>query len=821
MNKLLVALIAGTFASVAAAQTAAPAAAAATKAEVKQGEAGRSLGDDASRLDRQHDRRRPPPQQKKNVQATKTDREGAVRQEREAEGHRRDDPSRFDGEHDRRRRRQAEGERRRDQERPEGRQARHEGPGGAEVDAEGRDALSVPPFRNEAGAARFLPFSFATPASAARTAPLMSEVDLPRPAVTVATDRRARRRVPAGRGGDARRRCGSTSRPATSRPARRWPRPPCARRWRKPAGASRRRALVGIYRWEAPDTGATFVRFAFAADVVAHEPRPRARRRHRARAVAHLRRDRRAARDAPQPARAALRRRLSRRAPAGRSTSSRRSADGATAQRVVVGMSGGVDSSVAAWLLKQQGFDVVGVFMKNWEDDDTDEYCTSREDLVDAAAVADVIGIELEAVNFAAEYRERVFAHFLREYEAGRTPNPDVLCNSEIKFRAFLDHALRARRRSHRDRPLRARARATATRVELLKAVDATKDQSYFLHRLTQEQLAPVLFPLGEMREARRARDRAARGHPDVGEEGLDRHLLHRRAAVPRFPRALPAAHAGADRDARRRGRRPARRARVLHARASGRGWASAARATAATAPWFVAGKDCARNALIVVQGHDHPLLYRRAVDATDLHWIAGAPPARLRWRGSARRRATGCRTRRAASMLDDGGGCARDVRRRRNGRRRRASTSCSTTATCASAAASSSSPRPRRFGSRTSVSTCRRTEQRPPNGAAAGRAHVAPAWPRTECRRRNRRGSSWRAPAWRRRRAPPPPDATAAAAARRRPPPPPNSASPPPPPPPSRAPPSSCMRSPTISVEYFSTPSLSVYLRVCSRPSM
>ena len=100
--------------------------------------------------------------------------------------------------------------------------------------------------------------------------------------------------------------------------------------------------------------------------------------------------------------------------------------------RVVVGMSGGVDSSVAAWLLKQQGHDVVGLFMKNWEDDDTDEYCTSRADLVDAASVADVIGIDLEAVNFAAEYRERVFGHFLREYEAGRTPNPDVLCNSEI-----------------------------------------------------------------------------------------------------------------------------------------------------------------------------------------------------------------------------------------------------------------------------------------------------------------------------------------------------------------------------------------------------
>src|SRR6185295_10380606 len=144
---------------------------------------------------------------------------------------------------------------------------------------------------------------------------------------------------------------------------------------------------------------------------------------------------------------------------------------------VIVGMSGGVDSSVAAWMLKAQGFEVIGLFMKNWEDDDTDDYCTSRTDLVDAAAVADIIGIELEAVNFAAEYRERVFAQFLREYAEGRTPNPDVLCNSEIKFLAFLDHA----------RSLGAELIATghyarlsraAGHVELRKAVDAAKDQS-------------------------------------------------------------------------------------------------------------------------------------------------------------------------------------------------------------------------------------------------------------------------------------------------------------------------------------------------------
>ena len=198
--------------------------------------------------------------------------------------------------------------------------------------------------------------------------------------------------------------------------------------------------------------------------------------------------------------------------------------------------------------------------MKNWEDDDTDEYCTSREDLVDAAAVADVLGIELEAVNFAAEYRERVFAHFLREYEAGRTPNPDVLCNSEIKFRAFLDYALRlgadAVATGHYARVRR--APGDAARVELLKARDSTKDQSYFLHRLTQEQLTPAVFPLGEMRKHDVRRVARERGHPDVGEEGFHRHLLHRRAAVPRFSCALPPARAGTGGNTRRPRYRPA-----------------------------------------------------------------------------------------------------------------------------------------------------------------------------------------------------------------------------------------------------------------------
>src|SRR6195952_5525390 len=167
-------------------------------------------------------------------------------------------------------------------------------------------------------------------------------------------------------------------------------------------------------------------------------------------------------------------------------------------KKVVIGMSGGVDSSVAAWLLKEQGYEVIGLFMKNWEDDDDSEYCSTRQDWIDAVSVADVVGVDIEAVNFAADYKDRVFAEFLREYRAGRTPNPDVLCNAEIKFKAFLEHALRlgaARIATGHY----ARVRERDGRFELLKGLDPLKDQSYFLHRLTQAQLAKTLFSIGEV----------------------------------------------------------------------------------------------------------------------------------------------------------------------------------------------------------------------------------------------------------------------------------------------------------------------------------
>src|SRR4026209_2372908 len=164
-------------------------------------------------------------------------------------------------------------------------------------------------------------------------------------------------------------------------------------------------------------------------------------------------------------------------------------------------MSGGVDSAVAALLLKRAGHDVVGLFMKNWEDDDDDEYCSTRQDLIDAAAAADVIGIDLEAVNFSAEYKDRVFAEFLREYSAGRTPNPDVLCNAEIKFKAFLDHAMRLGAEKIATGHY-ARVREHQGQFQLLKGLDETKDQSYFLHRLNQAQLSRTLFPVGELRKS-------------------------------------------------------------------------------------------------------------------------------------------------------------------------------------------------------------------------------------------------------------------------------------------------------------------------------
>jgi len=294
-----------------------------------------------------------------------------------------------------------------------------------------------------------------------------------------------------------------------------------------------------------------------------------------------------------------------------------------SAERVVVGMSGGVDSSVAALLLKRAGYDVVGLFMHNWEDDGE---CPARQDLVDAAAAAEVIGIELEAANFSAQYKDRVFAEFLREYRAGRTPNPDVLCNAEIKFRAFLDHAL-ALGAARIATGHYARLRRNGELYELLRGADPAKDQSYFLYRLEQSQLARVLFPVGHLRKSEVRRIAADAGLPNhakkdstgicfIGERPF-RAFLNR--YLPREPGPIVTP------EGRRVGEHIGLAFYTIGQRKGiGIGGAKDASGEA----WYVAGKDRARNELLVVQGHDHPLLLRRALAARDPAWVSGAAPA-------------------------------------------------------------------------------------------------------------------------------------------------------------------------------------------------
>jgi tRNA-specific 2-thiouridylase len=301
-------------------------------------------------------------------------------------------------------------------------------------------------------------------------------------------------------------------------------------------------------------------------------------------------------------------------------------------RRVVVGLSGGVDSAVSAWLLKQQGFEVIGLFMKNWDDDDDNEYCAANVDFVDAAAVADVIGIEIEHVNFAAEYKDRVFAEFLREYAAGRTPNPDVLCNAEIKFKAFLDHALRlGAEHIATGHYARVRQRATGDgppRFELLKGLDPAKDQSYFLHRLNQAQLARTLFPVGELRktEVRRlaaeiglpnARKKDSTGICFIGERPF-REFLQRYLSQTPGPMLDPCGNEV--------GRHVGLSFYTLGQR-QGLGLGGMREGGGTHAPWYVAHKDLAHNALHVVQGHDHPWLQSGWLEAADLSWVAGTPP--------------------------------------------------------------------------------------------------------------------------------------------------------------------------------------------------
>ncbi len=297
----------------------------------------------------------------------------------------------------------------------------------------------------------------------------------------------------------------------------------------------------------------------------------------------------------------------------------------------MIGMSGGVDSSVSAWLLKEQGYEVIGLFMKNWEDDDS-EYCSSRQDWIDAASVADVVGVDIEAVNFAAEYKDRVFAEFLREYQAGRTPNPDVLCNAEIKFKAFLDHAMKLGADLIATGHYARVRQSESGRFELLKALDTSKDQSYFLHGLNQAQLSKTLFPLGEIpkTEVRRiaekiglpnAKKKDSTGICFIGErpfrEFLNRYLSYKPGPMKTPDGTTVGTHVG------------------LSFYTLGQrkgigigGMKSYQNAEGSSDAWYVARKDIEHNTLYVVQGHDHPWLLSSSLDAEQASWIAGEAPA-------------------------------------------------------------------------------------------------------------------------------------------------------------------------------------------------
>ena len=289
-------------------------------------------------------------------------------------------------------------------------------------------------------------------------------------------------------------------------------------------------------------------------------------------------------------------------------------------QRVIVGMSGGVDSSVSALLLLEQGYQVDGLFMKNWEEDDGTDYCTAMDDLADAQAVCDRIGIKLHTANFAAEYWDNVFEHFLAEYKAGRTPNPDILCNREIKFKAFLDYALML------GADLIAtghyvRRRDIDGHTELLKGLDPNKDQSYFLHAVGGTQIARTLFPVGELEkpavraiaekyELATAKKKDSTGICFIGERRFSDFLKQYLPAQPGVIETTDGEQIGQHHGL------------MYHTIGQRQGLGIGGMKDASDEPWYVLAKDVARNVLVVGQGNEHPWLFSSALLASEIFWV-------------------------------------------------------------------------------------------------------------------------------------------------------------------------------------------------------